>query len=58
MLTFVNSPSSAGYVDYGHIVVVFADAILEWVKSNQHSFKSAFSIDTGLKNLITELGGD
>lgn len=58
MISFVNSPSSASYVDYGHIVVVFADAILLWVRSNNHNFKSAFSIDTGLKSLITELGGD
>lgn len=58
MISFVNSPSSASYVDYGHIVVVFADAILLWVRSNNHIFKSAFSIDAGLKSLITELGGD
>ena len=58
MIGFVNNPSSAGYVDYGHVVVVFAVAILAWARENQHNFKSAFSIETGLKNLITELGGD
>jgi len=58
MIGFVNNPSSASYIDYGHVVVVFAVALLVWARENQHNFKSAFSIETGLKSLISELGGD
>ncbi|MDH5364865.1 MAG: hypothetical protein OEZ07_03120 [Dehalococcoidia bacterium] len=58
LLNVVNNPASAEYKEYGPLVLAIATSIHKWLLNNEHRFKFAHSIKSGLDNLIAELGGD
>jgi predicted nucleic acid-binding Zn-ribbon protein len=58
VINLIKNPSSADYQDYGALVVAIATSLQKWVTSNEKRFRSSYSIQSGLKALVTELGGN
>ena len=57
-ISLLNDPLTAGYNEYGPVVVVVAKSMLEWVSNHCQHFRSFYVIESGLKTLIKQLGGN
>ena len=58
LLNLINNPASADYNEYVPLVLTIAVSLRKWVVTNEHKFKSPYSIKNSLESLISELGGD
>jgi len=58
VVSLITNPTSAGYNEYGRLVCVIAASLYKWVISNEHKFRSTYSIKDGLGRLVSELRGD
>lgn len=57
ILSLINDPASAGYSEYGPLVLAVAASIRKWVITNEDKLKSTYNMKSGLDSLIKELGG-
>lgn len=57
IINLINNPASAGYNEYGPLVLAITVALNKWVVSNDDRFKFPYSIKKGLEELIAELAG-
>jgi site-specific recombinase XerD len=57
-ISLLNDPLTSGYNEYGPLVVVVAKSMLEWVSNHCQHFRSFYVIESGLKTLIKQLGGN
>ena len=58
VFNLINDPSSAGYNEYGPLVVAMVKALLQWVSTHEKNFPYPHSMKSALQNLLKELGGD
>jgi len=58
ILNLITNSASADYDEHWRLVCVIAASLHKWVISNEHKFRSPYSIKDGLKRLVSELGGD
>jgi phage shock protein A len=58
LFNLINDPSSAGYNEYGPLVVAMVKALLQWVSTHENNFPYPHSMKLALLNLLKELGGD
>jgi hypothetical protein len=57
LVNLVSDPASAGYNEYGPLVLTTATALRKWLITNEQRFKFPHNIKKGLEDLIAELGG-
>jgi len=58
ILDLITNPTSADYNEHWRLVCAIAGSLRKWVLSNEHKFRSTYSIKDGLGRLVSELGGD
>lgn len=58
VMALINDPASAGYSEYGPLVVAVVEAVLKWVSTHEKHFLYPHSMKSTLQSLLKELGGD
>ena len=56
VVNLMNNPASAGYNEYGPLVVAMAKAILKWISTHEKHFLYPHSMKSALESLLKELG--